>query len=135
LFDPLNTNIQCLTLNQTQCVLAIKSCLNSEILQNCPLECYSQTFEAVVSASLYPIKMYSLELINNKNISSEFLNETITTEKVKRSVLALNIYYKDLSYKLIIEQEKYKIIDLISNIGGILGLYTGMLYIINFLFF
>ena len=63
--------------------------------------------------------------MNNSKIISKFSNDSLTLENVKKSVLAVNIYYKNLYYTFTNEQAKYEFSDLISSIGGILGLYTG----------
>lgn len=46
----------------------------------------------------------------------------MTLDYIKENSLLLNIYYNNLEYTEITEQEKTSIIDLISNVGGILGL-------------
>ena len=88
-----------------------------------------------VSSSAYPTDSYALDLMNNSIVSSQFANETFTVEKVKNAVLAVNVYYKDLSYTQTSQQPKYRFIDLVSNIGGILGLYIGKFFERLFIFF
>ena len=62
----------------------------------CPSECNTQTYNTVISSSLYPILSYAKKLMNNSKISSKFLNDSLSLENVKKSVLAINIYYKNL---------------------------------------
>lgn len=41
----------------------------------------------------------------------------------------LYVYYKDLKYTFISQQPKVELFDLISNIGGILGLFLGVSFL------
>ena len=47
----------------------------------------------------------------------------------KKNHLALNIFYDSYSYTTIQEVAKMDILDLISNIGGTLGLFIGMSFL------
>jgi hypothetical protein len=44
---------------------------------------------------------------------------------IKESVLSFNIYYEDLSYVEYRQSPKTRLADLISNIGGIVGVFIG----------
>ena len=44
---------------------------------------------------------------------------------IKGSVLSLNIYFEQLSYTEISQNAKTELVDLVSNIGGLLGLFIG----------
>ena len=44
----------------------------------------------------------------------------------KKNILSLTIYYPDLSYTKISESPKLSTSNLISNIGGTMGLYVGI---------
>ena len=69
--------------------------------QYCPLECDSITYET----SLYSNK---LDLEN---------------------VISFSIYYESLEYTLIDQKSKMNVFDLISNIGGNLGLFIGISFL------
>ena len=45
------------------------------------------------------------------------------------NVVKLNINYRDLQYTLVEESQKTTWLDLISNIGGTLGLFTGFSFL------
>jgi hypothetical protein len=57
-----------------------------------------------------------MEAINDKNDTS-YINYNIY------------VYYQDLKYTLISEQPKVELFGLISNLGGILGLFIGFSFI------
>ena len=46
-------------------------------------------------------------------------------EKIKSSVLAVNVFYDDLSYTIIEEQPLTTAYQLFSNLGGLLGVTIG----------
>lgn len=59
----------------------------------------------------------------------------MTYDNVKQSMVSLNINYADMSYVYIEQSAKMEIIDLISGIGGVLGLFLGMSFLSFFEFF
>lgn len=91
----------------------------------CPLECNQLSYRITSSRSDYPSKVYYDFLVKDPSIARRFgLNAyLITYDNMKRSVLGLNIYYQTLNYILIEQDKKMTLFDLISNIGGLLGLF------------
>ena len=101
----------------------------SECIEGCPLECDSEKYTFMVSSLDYPTKVYA-ELIGKETvIMSRYGNRTPKYEELKESILKLNINYQELEYTLIEESQKTTWIDLISNIGGTLGLFTGFSFL------
>jgi hypothetical protein len=94
----------------------------------CPLECDS--FE-------YDINLYQQSLLNTGKISNfynnsiyyGFTNDFKTYENVSKTFFSINVYYEDLKYTLISQQPKIELFGLISNLGGILGLFIGFSFI------
>lgn len=100
----------------------VKTVCSSE----CPLECDSISYAVSVSYSNYPTMAYTNYLKNNSLFRSKFSKDAnITYDMLKRNILAVNIFYESLSYKHILELVKTEFVDLISNIGGTLGLFLG----------
>ncbi len=90
----------------------------------CPEECSSISYSMTTSFSNYPSKSYAeKKLLSNKKLMHKDYQE------LKMNVLAVNVYFGDLSYTLIGQQAKMDLIDLISNIGGLLGLFVGMSFL------
>jgi hypothetical protein len=52
-----------------------------------------------------------------------------TFKNFTKTFFSINVYFSDLKYTLITQQPKYEIFDLISNVGGILGLFLGISFI------
>lgn len=118
--------------------------------QDCPLECDSLTYSLITSYSNYPTRVYAGSLAANPSIVKKILklndhlrNLTTTTtsninsqdlprlsyEQIKSNMIAISIYYAELSYEQYDELEKIGLTDLVSSIGGTLGLFLGMSFL------
>ena len=58
-------------------------------------------------------------------LSVLFLNETLTYDMYKERFAGLNIYYTNLQHIRITQAPKITLIDLISNLGGTIGIFLG----------
>ncbi len=130
ILEKLNGNSTCMTIKQTECSarvwkLFLASNFNNICSSVCPLECDSMTYRMSLSFSDYPNKLYSQKLTSNPILTSKFPNNSISYNQIKRSVVSLNVYYNEMSYTLISQQPKMQLFDLVSNIGGLLGLFLG----------
>jgi len=57
---------------------------------------------------------------------SKFGNaSSVDLDDLKKSVYMVSIYFEDLKYTLISQQAKTNLMDLVSSIGGSLGLFMG----------
>jgi hypothetical protein len=93
----------------------------------CPEECDSVRLKLTVSASSPLSKRYINHLRTHPVVTSKFKNMSqITDEQLASSVAMFDVYYNSLSYTEIVEVPVYTIVNLISNIGGSLGLLLGM---------
>ena len=68
-------------------------------------------------------------ILNSSIIKLNFPNGSQDYNNLKSSVLSFRIYYDDLLYTQISQHPKVLLIDLISNIGGILGLFLGVSFL------
>lgn len=106
--------------------------LKEECNSRCPLECDSQKFDLTVSNMLFPTKAYAYQLVDryiNANPSRFNLTGNLSRlsyEELKNYFLAVNVYYGDMQYVTISEIEKTSLIDIVSGVGGTLGLFVGM---------
>jgi hypothetical protein len=68
----------------------------------------------------YPAHPYYDYLMQQPSVVSKFgLNKSeITYDKMRNSILRLNIYYEALSYSKVEEAIKVQLFDVISGIGG-----------------
>lgn len=84
----------------------------------CPFDCVLSDY--VISHYLEPI--LAKGKINDN--SFKYLDFK-TYENVTKSFFSINIYFENLDYTLISQKPKLEMFDLISNIGGLFGLFLG----------
>ena len=103
--------------------------------QYCPLECDSVEYEITTTVSQYPNVPHAMSLLGettalNKIIQSKYPPDyNITYEDLRNSMIAFNVFYKSLQYTSITEIPKTQRIDLVANIGGLLGLFIGVSFL------
>jgi hypothetical protein len=131
-FEKLNGEIPCDAFEKSQCLVEaydeyMKN-MKKLCLPYCPLECDHQIYQKTITFTKYPTRKYAEQLLlTNPFIQSKIYssNRTISYELIKESVLSFNIYYEDLSYVEYRQSPKTRPADLISNIGGIVGVFIG----------
>jgi hypothetical protein len=90
------------------------------------LECNSNQITFTTTSHELLGDVYEKFIRNNRNLSSDFLNTSITKETVKKSVARVYVYYDSLSYTESDEAPQIDLVSLIANIGGNLGLFLGV---------
>jgi hypothetical protein len=95
----------------------------------CPIECEKSGYAYSISYAEFPTKeYYKKSLKSNEVVKTKFPNQTnISFHDIKESVARVVIFYDELKETIITHDVKVQPIDLISNIGGLLGLFLGML--------
>jgi hypothetical protein len=84
----------------------------------CPLECNSVTYDLTMSSLSFPNKQfYNLLELNASEMS---------LEKFRRLHLGLDIFFPVKQYTEISETPKITFVDLVSSIGGALGVFLGL---------
>ena len=96
---------------------------------DCPVECNSEILTYSTSSLEYPSEGYGNLLMNLNEIKSKFPNKSVTYEELKKSTLAINVYYDDLKYTVIEESPSTDLITLIAGMGGTLGLFIGVSFL------
>jgi dihydroorotate dehydrogenase len=90
------------------------------------LECSHVNYEFSISSSNFPTYDYYRLYKNDKSFIEHNLKDyNISFESFKNRALAVNIFYPQLKYTVITELQKTSIFDLLSTIGGELGLFLG----------
>jgi hypothetical protein len=106
-----------------------KKSLIDDCLIGCPLECESETYTFTVSSLDYPTKVFADYIGKKSAFLSRYGNRTPSYDELKGSLVKLNINFQSLQYTLVEESQKTTWIDLISNTGGTLGLFTGFSFL------
>ena len=121
-YDKLNSKKPCLSENETNQAIdfyfndILTNLLDSYCIPKCPLECESIKYNYLITQASYPTAFY----LNSSGLKVSDI------ENFKKSHLSLNIYYDSFEYTKIEELVKTDFIDLISGIGGTLGLFIGI---------
>ena len=63
---------------------------------------------------------------NNPNLATDFVNEEINVETVRKSFVRINVFHDSLSYTLSEETPQWDAFSLIASIGGNLGLFLSL---------
>ena len=114
----------CVGKSQMQCVF--KQYINNRTLfekkcaLECPLECYYVTYDLSSSSLNYPSKAFYNEF---KKMFNEY--ENMTLEEYKETNLMIYVFLQSKEYTVIREIPKISIVDLISLLGGVLGIFLG----------
>ena len=74
----------------------------------------------------YPTQIYANMLANQSQIQSRFNYIPPTYEQLKQSIASININYNVLGFTLFKEYQKITTIDLVTSIGGNIGLFLGL---------
>lgn len=108
----------------------VKKNINEECSKYCPLECDTIAYYISTSSANFPSNTYVDRIIDDSKIKSKYpAGYNLSSDNLKNSLLAFNIYYQDLSYSEITQIPKSDIIDLVSGMGGLLGLFIGVSFL------
>ncbi len=95
---------------------------------DCPKECSNTYYQYSVSSSQFPTRKYSSYLLENELIRTKYPNIT-TFEQLKKNVARVEIFFDEMKETAIEESIKTEMSDLISNLGGTLGLFLGLSFL------
>ena len=94
---------------------------------DCPIECSNTYYTYTTSYSQFPTLKYSSYLLETDLIRTKYPD--ITYEEMKKSVARVQIFYDEMKEIVIEESVKTEMSDLISNLGGLLGLFLGISFL------
>lgn len=90
----------------------------------CPQECDSIIFETLSSQASYPSPYYGNLLLRKESKNNSTRNLT-SISGIRSYCLMVNLFYPDISYTKIEQTRAQTAEQLLSNIGGFLGLFVG----------
>ncbi|RNA37539.1 acid-sensing ion channel 1 isoform X2 [Brachionus plicatilis] len=102
---------------------------SARCFEECPQECESIRYGYSISQSDFPSLFYAeiLKAYNNK--SDDFNRNLSSFSRIKSSVLAVEVYYDDIAMTLIKERPAKTPEQLVSEMGGILGICLGISFL------
>ena len=94
---------------------------------DCPVECERTYYTYSNSIAEFPTLKYSNYIRNYSQFRLNYSN--MTYEEMRKNVAKVNIFYDELKQTVLSESVKTEISDLISNLGGLLGLFLGLSFL------
>ncbi|XP_072050209.1 acid-sensing ion channel 1A-like [Amphiura filiformis] len=100
----------------------------ADIPCGCTFACQEDIFKYVVSYSLWPNDKHKPVVQNGIREMSDHLKKSVEndTSFVEKNVVKINVYYDELTYDFIYHTETYGKYDLLSDLGGNVGLWIGI---------
>ena len=90
----------------------------------CPQPCYEVAFPRIVSISAWP-RMFQFESLKDEFSKMANTSDNIKLEYMQKRFSQVKIYYQDLLETKLSEEELYGITNLLSEVGGLMGLLIG----------
>jgi hypothetical protein len=130
-YTNLDSSLQpCLNLTQLHCIREQQKefKITEECLEQCPLECETVTYDAQTTLLDYPSSTLYDYLLNNTEYVQSFRASTgknFSMETASSHLVSLNIFFASFEYKIISLEPKLRIFELVSQIGGSMGMLVG----------
>ncbi|VDN05102.1 unnamed protein product [Thelazia callipaeda] len=83
----------------------------------CPTSCVTHEYKASITYG-YGFSESAMDWLTN-------INDTWTAERIKENFAVVNIFYREMSYMLNEQIQSTSLVDVLSNIGGNMGLFFG----------
>ncbi|OAF70491.1 hypothetical protein A3Q56_01737, partial [Intoshia linei] len=121
------------------CMDSVSTLFNQNKLNcSCPSPCQETAYSSILSSYKWPSLKYEKKLrkdLKTKPGLDAIISDTPEKDTFSDNILKINIYYQEFNYETIIEEPSYLFFSLISDVGGILGLYIGFSAMTIFEFF
>ena len=121
---------------ELECFAKLSESFNESVWENgvcvkeCPVECNRVQYQMTISQIDYPSEEVADLMRNDPLIKGKFSSSNnVSCNDLKKKLVSLNIYYDELGYTIIKEIPATWLINLISNIGGIICLFLGTSFV------
>jgi amiloride-sensitive sodium channel subunit alpha/amiloride-sensitive sodium channel subunit gamma len=91
----------------------------------CPLECDSYEYDTHVTSLDYPSKEF-YKLLQINETQSKYNVDLSTYDLFRQYYYSLNFYYSSTVYTYVSESPQMTFVDLLSALGGSLGMFVGL---------
>ncbi|XP_070548202.1 uncharacterized protein [Ptychodera flava] len=98
---------------------------NDRISCDCPPQCHQHTFSTSLSHAQWPAKVYLPNLLKTLYTKNSKLYDITDEEAASSNLVRLEVYFPQLNYNSATERASYTWKDILSDVGGSLGLYIG----------
>ncbi|XP_077986248.1 epithelial sodium channel subunit gamma-like [Glandiceps talaboti] len=123
---------RCSVLNKTQdaCKQLMHFFYQSSLLTcDCQQPCSQSSYSKTISQALWPSLSNLPHLLNGIHASNRKTWSIRDKESAREDLVRLEVYYEDLNFNLVSEEEAYPVFQLLSDTGGSLGLWIGLSFI------
>ncbi|XP_070538285.1 uncharacterized protein [Ptychodera flava] len=128
--DTLNIEMPpCRALNKTQvaCKQLIYYFFQSDLLPcKCHPSCSERKYSMTISQSKWPSDAYLNNLLSLVKVKSHKTRNLNDLQSARANLVRLKVYFETLNYESTSEIPAYTWEDLLSDVGGTLGLYVGL---------
>ena len=100
--------------------------INKNCLNLCPLECEQNLYKTSISLTHLNGNSFISRIGKSSKLKKDFINRTLDSTTVEKSIASVYVFYDSLSYNLIIESPQMDGVTLLGSIGGNLGLFLGV---------
>ncbi|VDN37569.1 unnamed protein product [Gongylonema pulchrum] len=97
--------------------------------KQCPQSCHEQGYVSRVTTSLWPRTSYYDHIKELWKQQLPSMETMLEAREARTNLAKLEVYYEELNYESVVESPSQDVWDLLSNIGGTLGLYIGMSFL------
>ncbi|XP_077988550.1 epithelial sodium channel subunit alpha-like [Glandiceps talaboti] len=116
---------------EKECVDKVESLYDEDELScNCPRSCRDKLYLPTVTSLMWPADSYQATLFGKMSSANGEMRKQMRGSSPKdwtrENVLKLDVYFEMLNYEYIEEYPSYLIEDLLSDMGGQLGLWIGV---------
>ena len=119
----LDNRLPCVNASEKICqnkVFLDKKSMQEKCIDQCPLECGYTTYDWSMSTMDYPSVPFFNSLKKNSQLYSNF-----SFNEFKNSHSIVHVFFESVEYTQIVETPKTSFVDLIANLGGVLGIFLG----------
>ncbi|XP_041464801.1 amiloride-sensitive sodium channel subunit beta-like [Lytechinus variegatus] len=123
---------QCSVINDTEmaCVSEVQALyINDDLHCNCPLPCQETNYRASISSADWPSERFRSHLVRKFEFDPKLRSILAQEEMSAKNMIRVMIYFETLNVERVEQVPRYTIPNILGNIGGLMGLFTGMSFI------
>ncbi|KAK0055363.1 amiloride-sensitive sodium channel subunit alpha [Biomphalaria pfeifferi] len=125
-----NTNLSQCKKKDRMCLYKVRCELEAnKNACDCKSLCRESTYEKTIATLQWPTESYVDYIrpeICNLTSPPDICKQNESKKAFRDELVKLNIYYEDLNYEVLTDQPNYQMSNLLSDIGGSIGLWIGL---------
>ncbi|XP_041464799.1 amiloride-sensitive sodium channel subunit alpha-like isoform X1 [Lytechinus variegatus] len=103
--------------------------INDELQCECPLPCKEKNYRTSISSASWPSKRFKPHLLSKFHSNPKIRMILEEEEKARSNLIRVMIYFETLNVERVEQVPRYTIPNILGNVGGLMGLFTGMSFI------